>query len=141
MRSFNSDSDTILIKNDYSFIVLEHDLFQQTVDLAVGYTLNTALSFQPQLTLEPIGKCQGWPATNLYLETTTNTTFPYPDTNAADAATTTASARAAAASSSSGATSGNSTSATSSAAISAHVAIYTSALTLITVVFSAILSI
>lgn len=27
--------------------------------------------------LKPIGTCQGWPASDLYLETTTNKTFPY----------------------------------------------------------------
>ena len=84
---------------DTGFIVLEHDLYEQTVDLAVGYTLNLSLNFTPQLTLEPIGPCQHWPNTDLYLETTTNTTFPYLGTEASDDASLTASARAAAASS------------------------------------------
>lgn len=30
-----------------SFVVLEHDLFQQTVDLAVGYFLDAALTHNP----------------------------------------------------------------------------------------------
>lgn len=30
-----------------SFIVLEHDLFEITVDLAVGYTLDAALTHNP----------------------------------------------------------------------------------------------
>ncbi len=99
----------VLISLSYEhnrFIVLEHDLYPQTVDLAVGYTLNAALAFSPQLTLEPIGQCQGWPASNLYLETTTNTTFPYPDSPAASQAATTASARAAEATQTGGAASG-----------------------------------
>ncbi|KAL5492148.1 CDA2_2 [Sanghuangporus weigelae] len=79
---------------DTGFIVLQHDLYQQSVDLAVGYTLDRALNFTPTLTLEPIGVCQGWPATDLYLETTTNTTFPYPDSVISTNVTTTASARA-----------------------------------------------
>ena len=33
----------------FSFIVLEHDLFEITVDLAVGYTLDMAMNFQPKL--------------------------------------------------------------------------------------------
>ncbi|TDL23884.1 hypothetical protein BD410DRAFT_745865 [Rickenella mellea] len=82
---------------DTGFVVLQHDLFQQTVDLAVGYSLPAALSFQPQLTLEPIGKCQGWPASNLYLETTTNTTFPFTNSTISSNATTTNPARASAA--------------------------------------------
>ena len=79
---------------DTGFIVLEHDLFPQEVDLSVGYFLPAALGFQPKLSLKPIGTCQGWPATNMYLETTTNATFPYPDSPAASQATTTAQARA-----------------------------------------------
>lgn len=79
---------------DTGFIVLEHDLYMQSVDLAVGYTLDKALSFSPSLKLEPIGTCQGWPASDLYLETTTNATFPFQNSTAASAATTTAAARA-----------------------------------------------
>lgn len=33
------------------FIVLEHDLYAQTVDLAIGYTLPAAESFNPPLTV------------------------------------------------------------------------------------------
>jgi peptidoglycan/xylan/chitin deacetylase (PgdA/CDA1 family) len=62
---------------DTGFIVLEHDLFEITVDLAVGYTLDSALTHDPSFTLEPIGKCMNIPATDLYMETTTNKTFPY----------------------------------------------------------------
>lgn len=93
---------------DTGFIVLEHDLFEQTVDLAVGYTLDLALNYSPKLTLEPIGQCQHWPNTELYLETTTNTTFPYLGTEASNDASSTASARAAAASSAGVAASSNS---------------------------------
>lgn len=32
---------------DTGFIVLEHDLFEITVDLAVGYTLDAALNHKP----------------------------------------------------------------------------------------------
>jgi hypothetical protein len=49
--------------------------------------------------LEPIGQCQGWPASNLYLETTTNTTFPYLNSSISGQATTTAPERADAAAS------------------------------------------
>lgn len=33
------------------FVVLEHDLYAQTVDLAIGYTLPAAQSFTPALTV------------------------------------------------------------------------------------------
>jgi len=62
---------------DTGFIVLQHDLFEISVDLAVGYTLDAALSHQPKFTLEAIGECQKFPPGNLYLETNGNTTFPY----------------------------------------------------------------
>jgi len=62
---------------DTGFIVLQHDLFEITVDLAVGYTLDTALKHQPKFDLKPIGECQHFPAGNLYLETNQNATFPY----------------------------------------------------------------
>ncbi|KAH9851923.1 hypothetical protein C2E23DRAFT_923259 [Lenzites betulinus] len=59
---------------DTGFIVLEHDLFEITVDLAVGYTLDAALNHNPAFNLESIGQCLNLPAGNMYLETTTNTT-------------------------------------------------------------------
>jgi len=60
------------------FIVLQHDIHEVTVDMAIHKTLNYAMSFQPSLTLESIGTCVKYPATDLYRESTTNTTFPYP---------------------------------------------------------------
>lgn len=83
---------------DTGFVVLEHDLYAQTVDLAIGYTLPAAQAFTPKLTvsfaihlstpthsivvfqLDSIGNCNGIPATNLYRETNQNKTFPYPNT-------------------------------------------------------------
>jgi hypothetical protein len=35
--------------------------------------------------LKPIGTCQGWPAADLYLETTSNKTFPYANSTAGHA--------------------------------------------------------
>lgn len=54
------------------FIVLEHDLYQQTVDMAIGYFL--PLAFNRSFTLEAIYQCLKKPLGNTYLETTTNTT-------------------------------------------------------------------
>jgi hypothetical protein len=39
---------------DTGFIVLEHDLYQETVDLSVGYFLPAALSNQPPFSVCPI---------------------------------------------------------------------------------------
>jgi hypothetical protein len=38
----------------HRFIVLEHDLFEITVDLATGYTLNAALNHNPPFTVSTI---------------------------------------------------------------------------------------
>lgn len=67
-----------------SFIVLEHDLFEITVDLAVGYTLDAALTHNPPFNLMAIGECQGFPEGNLYLETNTNKTFPFSNSTTPD---------------------------------------------------------
>ncbi|KAH9913551.1 uncharacterized protein BXZ73DRAFT_92940 [Epithele typhae] len=54
---------------DTGFIVLEHDLFETTVDLAVGYTLQSALSHNPAFKLKAIGECLAIPTFDLYQET------------------------------------------------------------------------
>lgn len=66
------------------FVVLEHDLYAQTVDLAIGYTLPAAMSFTPTLTLDSIGHCNGIPTTNLYRESNKNTSFPYANSTSGD---------------------------------------------------------
>lgn len=50
------------------FIVLAHDLYQQSVDLAMGYILPAALN-GGQLSLKPISTCQGRPLAAAYVET------------------------------------------------------------------------
>lgn len=64
------------------FIVLEHDLFQQTVDLATGYILPQALAQKPALTLQPIIECLGKPLSDAYVETNNNGTNPPPSGSA-----------------------------------------------------------
>ncbi|KAF8074952.1 carbohydrate esterase family 4 protein [Lyophyllum atratum] len=59
------------------FIVLQHDLYEITVDLAIGYTLNAALTHNPPFVLKPIGQCTKTPTTSLYFESNKNTTFPF----------------------------------------------------------------
>ncbi|TBU34149.1 hypothetical protein BD311DRAFT_747240 [Dichomitus squalens] len=56
---------------DTGFIVLEHDLFEITVDLAVGYTLDAAQSHNPAFKLESIGRCMNFAPNDLYKETAT----------------------------------------------------------------------
>jgi peptidoglycan/xylan/chitin deacetylase (PgdA/CDA1 family) len=66
------------------FIVLEHDLFEITVDLAAGYFLDTAQNHNPKFNLQPVGQCMKIPATNLYLESNQNKTFPAPSAGGVD---------------------------------------------------------
>jgi len=65
---------------DTGFIVLEHDLYEITVDLAIGYTLNAAVTHNPPFSLKRIGDCNHMPITDMYLETNTNKSFPLPHT-------------------------------------------------------------
>ncbi len=37
----------------YRFVTLQHDLFEITVDLAVGYTLDAALAHVPKFSVRP----------------------------------------------------------------------------------------
>lgn len=43
------------IPSTYRFITLQHDLFEITVDLAVGYTLDAALAHVPKFSVRPSG--------------------------------------------------------------------------------------
>jgi peptidoglycan/xylan/chitin deacetylase (PgdA/CDA1 family) len=58
------------------FIVLEHDLFEQSVDMAVGYILPDALATTPKLTIKPVITCNKQPMSNAYIETNNNATNP-----------------------------------------------------------------
>ncbi|KAI0757285.1 hypothetical protein C8Q80DRAFT_1093247 [Daedaleopsis nitida] len=57
---------------DTGFIVLEHDLFQQTVEIAMDYILPDALAHQPPFKIEPIISCLNQPLGNAYVETSDN---------------------------------------------------------------------
>ncbi|WWC98008.1 hypothetical protein V866_004897 [Kwoniella sp. B9012] len=72
-----STFDTILNeyvpKLDTGFIVLAHDLYQQTVDLAVGYVLPQAIA-SGKFQLKSIIECLGKPLSEAYIETSANAT-------------------------------------------------------------------
>jgi hypothetical protein len=64
-------------KSNRGFIVLEHDLFQQAVDVATGYILPDALARQnPPFKIMPVVNCLGKPLTDAYVETNNNATSP-----------------------------------------------------------------
>jgi peptidoglycan/xylan/chitin deacetylase (PgdA/CDA1 family) len=57
------------------FIVLAHDLYQQSVDLAVGYILPDAIaSTNPKFNIMSIIECQHMDLANAYIETNNNST-------------------------------------------------------------------
>jgi len=66
---------------DTGFILLEHDLFQQSVDIATGYILPDALAHQPPFKIEPVISCINQPLNNAYLELNNNNTNPLPASN------------------------------------------------------------
>lgn len=47
VQSFRSSSGIARSDLSTGFIVLEHDLYQQAVDLAIGYTIPSAKAHQP----------------------------------------------------------------------------------------------
>ncbi|KAI0639104.1 glycoside hydrolase/deacetylase [Trametes polyzona] len=61
---------------DHGFIVLEHDLFQQTVDIATGYILPDALAHQPPFSIKPMVECLNKPLRDSYVETNDNSSNP-----------------------------------------------------------------
>ena len=56
------------------FIVLEHDLFQQTVEVATGYILPDALAHQ--FIIKPVVECLNLPMSDAYIELNNNSTNP-----------------------------------------------------------------
>ncbi|SRR6266849_5202194 len=62
------------------FIVLEHDLFQQTVEVATGYILPDALARKPAFNITPVITCLDRPMREAYVETNDNKTNPLPVT-------------------------------------------------------------
>jgi hypothetical protein len=61
------------------FIVLQHDLYQQSVDLATSYVLPQAATISPPLSLQPIITCLGKSLADAYIETaSSNSTANFP---------------------------------------------------------------
>ena len=58
------------------FIVLEHDLFEQSVEIATGYILPDALAHKPPFTIQPIIECLHLPLSDAYIETNNNQSNP-----------------------------------------------------------------
>ena len=61
------------------FIVLEHDLFLQSVEVATGYILPAALANNPPLKIVPVITCLHKSFNEAYLETNDNSSNPIPN--------------------------------------------------------------
>jgi len=67
---------------DHGFIVLEHDLFEQSVEVATGYILPDALAHKPPYKIQPVINCLNKPLSDAYVETNDNKTSPPPKNGA-----------------------------------------------------------
>jgi len=56
----------------HGVMVLQHDIYVESVNLAIGYTLPFALNHNPPFKLEPATICQNRPFEDAFLETTTD---------------------------------------------------------------------
>uniref|UniRef100_A0A8H7XUJ5 chitin deacetylase n=1 Tax=Psilocybe cubensis TaxID=181762 RepID=A0A8H7XUJ5_PSICU len=61
---------------DTGFIALEHDIWQQTVEVATGYILPDALAHQPAFKIQPVVNCLARTMSDAYVETNNNATNP-----------------------------------------------------------------
>ncbi|KAJ3513559.1 hypothetical protein NLJ89_g2890 [Agrocybe chaxingu] len=61
---------------DHGFIVLEHDLFEQSVEVATGYILPDALAHNPPFKIQPVVSCLNKGLSEAYIETNNNSTNP-----------------------------------------------------------------
>jgi hypothetical protein len=60
------------------FIVLEHDLFAQSVEVATGYIIPDAMARKPALNITTVNACLNMPPGNAYIETNDNSSNPLP---------------------------------------------------------------
>lgn len=58
------------------WLSLQHDLFQQTVEIATGYLIPDALKNQPSFNVQPVISCLNKPMADAYVETNDNKTNP-----------------------------------------------------------------
>lgn len=57
-------------KLNTGFIVLQHDIYAESVDIAIGTTIPNALARNPPFKMQSVQVCQGDPIGSAYIETT-----------------------------------------------------------------------
>jgi len=83
------------------FVVLQHDIYSESVDIAIGATIPDALAHNPPFNMQSVQVCQGAPIGNAYLETTGVSLPNSGNNNATQSSTTTRTSRGSSSSSSS----------------------------------------
>ncbi|PVF96537.1 glycoside hydrolase/deacetylase [Serendipita vermifera] len=61
---------------DHGVVALQHDIYYEAVNLAIGYTLPYLLEHNPPFDIKPVMQCQGRPLADAYAETNTNPDSP-----------------------------------------------------------------
>jgi hypothetical protein len=67
---------------DTGFIVLEHDIWEQSVEIATGYILPDAQARSPKLDIKPVVTCLDKSMNDAYVELNDNSTNPPPAVSA-----------------------------------------------------------
>ncbi|CAE6458846.1 unnamed protein product [Rhizoctonia solani] len=75
LQTFNSLLDRASQLNT-GFVSLQHDLYAQTVNMAVGYFLPAGVSHNPPFVLQSVNECHKRPLSEAYIETSTGSTTP-----------------------------------------------------------------
>jgi hypothetical protein len=75
-RRFEQTLDWSANFTDHGVVVLQHDVYVEAVDLAIGQTLPWLLQHNPPFDIKPIMQCQGRPIEDAYVETNTNPDSP-----------------------------------------------------------------
>ncbi|KAF8757810.1 Polysaccharide deacetylase [Rhizoctonia solani] len=75
LATFNSLLDRASQLNT-GFVSLQHDLYAQTVNMAVGYFLPAGTSHNPPFALQSVNECHKKPLSEAYIETSTGSTTP-----------------------------------------------------------------
>jgi hypothetical protein len=73
---FQGVLDTTSSLTEHGVIVLQHDIYFEAVNLAIGYTLPYVLGHNPPFDVKPVMQCQGRPSADMYAETNTNPDSP-----------------------------------------------------------------
>ncbi len=76
-QSFQTILDSSSQFTDHGVIALQHDIYVEAVNLAIGYTLPYLLNHSPAFDIKPVMQCQGRPIGDMYNETLSNRDGPW----------------------------------------------------------------